>query len=276
MVPGHLRVRRRQGLLTLLAVVLAAGCAAPGNLQDYRTLEDRRSRLGLSDEKNRAKVAALAQCVERAYARIDCLSFRAEPVWGGKVRGRIETAMARGRLKDRLYIDGKLAYVLTYRDGLIEEYKLPFHGVPEQYAVRPAEAPNGTHNAEKMEGIDEYGCMMGGFLETWVGERAGKVNFYALRIPEGQYLGQVTLRGCKCDLVLSPANERFGGIELFYIRPDGLVLQNDTFWPDDAGGPPRFERTRPFYNLSTRRLPDETWSFERPEAASAQRDGAEP
>jgi hypothetical protein len=224
----------------------------------------RLSEMHLSEEENGVRVIALADRVKRAYANTEFLSFRAEPVWNGKIHGHVQTFMARGRLKTRLLIDGRIAYVLTFQEGTIEEFKPAFNGVREQYEVRAADSPNGTHDLTQLDGIDEYGCMLGGYCQTWVGEEVGKTAFFVKRIRDGHYLGTAELRCEPCDLVLAPPSAQYGGIELIYIRPDGFIVQNDTFAPGKPGSQPRFIRTRPYLDISTAPLPEATWDFERP------------
>jgi len=249
-------------LLLTLSAVLLSGCATSVNFRDYHYLDHRRAQLALSEEQNRERVAAIASEVARAYAGAECLSFSAEPVWHGVVRARIETAMGRGKFKTRLYVNGELAHVMTFRDGVIEEAKRECRGVPAAYELRPADHAFGSPNVNQLEGIDEYGCMMGGFCATWLGPNAPKAQFFAERIRRGKYLGATRLRGQECRLVLCQPTERYWGIELFYVRPDGFVIQWDTFYPDEDGGTPQFMRTRPYVNLSTTPLPEDRWDFE--------------
>lgn len=248
----------------LVSISCLFGCARPNDWHDYDHILKRCAELNLAEKENALRVNEIADRVHRAYSTIDFLSFRTEPNWEGRVHGNIETQMADGRLKTRLRIDGKVVYVVTCRDNTVEEMKFAGKGEPEQREVRPADASGGTHDLTQLGGLDEYGCMLGGCIASWVGSDTAKPIFFETRIREGCYLGKATLRGVICDLVICPANLRYGGIELMYVRPDGFVIQNDTFFKGKKDSQPRLMRQRPFLEISTSPLPVSTWDFERP------------
>lgn len=251
-------------LTILVSFSCLSGCIRTNDWHNYDHILRRCAELNLSEKENALRVNEIADRVQRAYSTINYLSFRTEPNWEGRVHGNIETHMAAGRLKTRLRLDGKVVFVVTCRDNTVEEMKFECKGEPQQREVRPADATGGTHDLSQLGGLEEYGCMLGGCIASWVGSDTAKPKFFEKRIREGFFLGQTSLRGDSCDLVIAPANARYGGIELMYVRPDGFVIQNDSFFKGKGDSQPRLRRQRPFLEISTSPLPHSTWDFERP------------
>ncbi len=249
-------------VLAAAVVCVIAGCATPGDLTDYSCLQARYNRLALSAEENARLVEVLAGKIERAYSSTQYLSFDAECTWPRNVRLQARVAMAPDRLKTVGFIDGTRVVVYTLQNGLFEEYKAAFKGVPTMYQMKVVGDACGPEDLELLEGIEEYGCPMGGYYHTWLGQGASKPAFFVERTRAGDYLGTTVLEGQRCDLVLCQPTARYGGIELFYFRPDGLAARWDTFRVDKAGAVPKHTRSRIYQRLSLNPLPPDTWDFE--------------
>jgi len=249
-------------VLAATVACVASGCATPGDLTDYSCLQARYDRLAMSSEEKTRIVEALAGKTERAYSSAQYLSFYAECTWPGNVRLQARVAMAPDLLKTVGFIDGTRVVVCTLQNGLFEEYKAAFKGIPTMYQLKAVADARGPEDLELLEGIEEYGCPMGGFYHTWLGQGASKPAFFVERTRAGDYLGTTVLEGRRCDLVLCQPTARYGGIELFYFRPDGLAARWDTFQADKAGAVPKHTRSRIYQGLSPNPLPPDTWDFE--------------
>jgi hypothetical protein len=253
---------QKWSVLAAAAVCVIAGCATPGDLTDYSYLQARRDGLAMSVKENARLVEGLAVKTERAYGSAQYLSFDAECTWPGNVRLQARVAMAPHRLKTVGFIDSTRVVVCTLQNGLFEEYKAAFNGVPTMYQLKVVGDACGPDDLDLLEGIEEYGCPMGGYYHTWLGQGASKPDFFVERTRAGDYLGTTVLDGQRCDLVLCQPTARYGGIELFYFRPDGLAVRWDTFRVDEAAAAPKHARSRIYQRLSLNPLPPDTWDFE--------------
>lgn len=218
----------------------------------------------LSPEENTTKVAELAAKVRRAYESCSNLSLRAEITEPpSPVIKHVQMSSAPCLLKTRAYIDGELVLVFTLRDGLFEEWKAAWNGVPEMHQIRAAESPDGPADIELADGLERHACGFGSCYKSWLGPGAEKVNHFVNRMTSGTYVGVEMQNGRECDVVACPPNESYGGLDVLFVRPDGFVASWRTIVEFDDK-PARLIRIRNYSEYRTAMLRPETWRFEKP------------
>lgn len=233
--------------------------------QEYaRVIRTKLHEAPLSPEDNAKKVAELAAKVRGAYESCSNLSLRAEIIEPpSPVIKHVQMATAPCLLKTRAYIDGELVLVFTLRDGLFEEWKAAWNGVPEMHQIRAAESPNGPARIELADGLERHTCGFGSYYRSWLGPGAEKVNHFVNRITSGMYIGVEMLDGRECDVVACPPNQFYGGLDVLFVRPDGFVASWRTIVEFDDK-PARLIRIRNYSEYRTATLRPETWNFEAP------------
>ncbi|MBK8271351.1 MAG: hypothetical protein IPK83_24725 [Planctomycetes bacterium] len=247
-------------LLTLL------GCAqTQPTLNDEQRTRQRIESTGLTESENETRVAGIADRIEDAYAACSTLSLTAtitEPLY--PETKRVELAMTPDKLKARIFIDDVPVLVWTLADGRWEEFKSEYNGEPKAHLIRTPESDEGPLDVTLSDGIERHMCGLGGYYQTWLAPDSRRIEYFASRIAKGSWIANEKVHGRQCDVVACLPNERYGGTELIYVRPDGFVARWESIRPTERDGPPKLMRIRTYSNYRTTPLPDATWNLEIP------------
>lgn len=234
-------------------------------LNDEQRIRQRIEHAGLSKSENETRVVGIADRIESAYAACSTLSLTAtitEPPF--PETKRVELAMTPDKLKARIYIDDVPVLVWTLADGQWEEFKSEYNGEPKAHLIQTLESAEGPLDVTLSAGIERHMCGFGGYYHTWLAPDSRRIEYFASRVANGSWIANEELDGRKCDVVACLPNERYGGTELIYIRPDGFVARWESIRPTEDDGPPKLMRIRTYSNYRTTPLPDDTWNLEIP------------
>lgn len=214
-----------------LAVLLAAVLGPATGGQDQAT--------PAQDPADAEKKQQLLSLVEHALGEHKFLSFRAE-VRDPPYKAVVQTEMAEGKLKTVVWFDGQWTATILARDGRVHEYRsewLPLshdrdfrlHNVCLSY---DAYVPGGTIWALGLD--SKRGCIIGSYLQSWVGKKSRKHEFFRQRIEEGKLLPDARIGDQNCRVLLWEQREPFLRQDKFFFgAATGLLLRWETITEDD-------------------------------------------
>jgi len=205
-------------------------------------------RSGVSRIKDLARME-LAERVEQAYRSAVYVSVEGTVTTSLKPL-HFRAEMADGKLMNRVYIDQELVWVVTVCDGKVRETRPTWtpdghqllHNVTLEY---DSPTPTGNKFLVLREGIEQYGCLIGTCLRSWVGPATAQAGLYRDRIRNGSLQGHEIVNGRTCFKVMW--EERFDDYwhrDLFYFDSETYFwLKWDTYVSDGATQP-KLERSR--------------------------------
>jgi len=189
------------------------------------------------DSPERLLSRQVAEKFKTRYENLKFLSFDAEvyevPAY---MTAKAEVTMRPGFYTTKVWFDGEPVWELTFKDGNAYEHKLPYRGVIDQRLSYPVERVDGPGNISLSDGIPFHmGCMVGGFLATWVGPNAHHVLLTARRLKEGWYIRKEKVDGVSCRVFLWK-HPHLGLAFEYYIDENYLLRKWKKYtWTRDRG-----------------------------------------
>jgi hypothetical protein len=236
-------------------------------LDTYEKLIGKRDALGLPETERRRIAAEIGRRVYEKYHDLEYLSFTAHICEPPDRRARAEMRMTPDKLRSEVYIEkygaDAPALVFTLRDGQYQEVSRI--GAKPRVVKYPAPFPYGSQDMALLphgQEADEYGCMLGTSILSWIGPAAAEVigRLFKEKLACGEFLGTVERDGAKCDVILWEWVEDFHMVDAFYVDLHSLLVQWDSY-EADLGNTPRLIRTRRYANIGTDAIPAEVWTF---------------
>lgn len=249
-----------------------------GELLTHDALLARQAALHLSDEENLAKVTELSQRLRRAYEEMPGVSFFTYVFEPPLIEARAFLKMAPKKFKGVVHLGRNNfttpTFTFTLNNGVFEEYRHASRSTPARIKQYTAPSPSGAENIAFCDGVEDYWCLLGGFIQTWVGEEGSTIPLFAERIAEGKYLGTVLEGGVKCDAVMwenvffvwpdwwktNARPEYYYSAHIYFITKEGFLARWDRFEGDNSSSITLLRR-KLYRNIRVCELPEETWNF---------------
>jgi hypothetical protein len=226
----------------------------------------------------------LADRVFAAYAEAPGLSFVVRVTEGGRT-AEVRCDMAPNRLCSQLYVEGKLETVVLVGPAddnpqqlLVEEHRLKetdirsVSGAPDMARslwvtttlVYEATRPTGTGDIWLVDGIEDYGCLVGSYFQSWLGRHSHKADFFKRRITDGTLMPPVSLNERPCHVVNWWSNvEGSLRLDTFYIDANDYMVRR---WDSVVSYPQvaPIVRSRVISDLRLGPIADTAWTFQYP------------